>query len=1128
MMNARAVNHPSAETLRAFSLGKLTDSLLVDTVLQHVETCADCRAKVAALSGGGSLKGLRDTRQKSDAPIPTREVSDIARAMKAAEQVATTPPQVADLPAELRDHPQFDVVRELGRGGMGVVYLARNKLMDRLEVLKVVNKALLDRPGMLERFLREIRSAAKLNHPNVVTAYNAMQAGELLVFAMEYVPGEDLAHVVKSYGGPLPVLNACYYVQQVLLGLQHAFEKSMVHRDIKPQNLILAKEDKKHVVKILDFGLAKARSEKGAEHDLTGAGKMLGTPDYIAPEQSMDAASADIRADIYSLGCTFYFLLAGHAPFKGRSLFEILQAHQSQVARPLHEERSDVPPGLTAVVAKMMAKAPQERYQTPIEVAQAILPFLKASGKGSSAGVTPARPSPTATAVAVRMDQPQRPVEALADPVRQETVGEGPATIGEARRRLAPQPPSTPAPIPAGGKRKWLLVGAGLTTALLIGLVAWWAGSGVRVVTKDGVIVLENLPADADVLVDGDKITVTWVKDGKQAEISVKPGKHQIVAKLRDGTTVVGEEVVIEEKGRVLLTARREALPPGQPGTHKPGGGGTPGDKGAPSPLVSGRPGGGGTPSDQGAPGPLVSGPPGGGSSAGTIGGGPGGAVSPAPGQEQNSFFNKRDLTGWYGLEGYWHVKDGAIVGLTEKNPGFNTFLCSKRKYKDFELSFQVRLKDGVGNSGVQIRSEIFDRAKYAVSGPQCDIGWAGGNSSWGDLYGEFFGGMMMEAPKDVATRVLRPKEFNDYYIKCVRKHVTIKLNGETTVDADFPKMPDEGIIAWQLHAGPPMEATFRNINFTDLSEVGASEGFVPLFNGKDLIGWKTHPKQPGNWRVVPGTAGDVLTGSGPAASHLYTERGDYRDFHLRVEARINDKGNSGVYCRAPFGPQFPAKNPAFPLGYEAQINSTHADVNKTGSLYVGSDGALVSIREMLVPPSKWFTLEVIAQDNRILVKVDGKTTADFPDDKRRFTSGHIALQQHDPQTIAEFRKIEIKELKATAAVEDTKPAAADPLPKGSVWKGTRSYLKGAWAGNTVTYELHIQQRDGVKFKGVKFDNGPNRNRLQIAGEIHGNILTWTESGISFRGILDKDTIRVTFKGPVGRTTTEGEGILKR
>src|SRR5262249_33727550 len=167
-------------------------------------------------------------------------------------------------------------------------------------------------------------------------------------------------------------------------------------------------------VKILDFGLAKARSEKGAEHDLTGAGKMLGTPDYIAPEQSMDAASADIRADIYSLGCTFYYLLAGHAPFKGRSLFEILQAQQSQVAKPLHEERSDVPPGLTAVVAKMMAKAPQERYQTPIEVAQAILPFLKASGKGSSAGVTPARPSPTATAVAVRMDQPQRLVEARA------------------------------------------------------------------------------------------------------------------------------------------------------------------------------------------------------------------------------------------------------------------------------------------------------------------------------------------------------------------------------------------------------------------------------------------------------------------------------------------------------------------------------------------------------------------------------------------------------------------------------------------------------------------------------------------------------------------------------------------
>ncbi|TMQ33633.1 MAG: DUF1080 domain-containing protein [Planctomycetota bacterium] len=142
--------------------------------------------------------------------------------------------------------------------------------------------------------------------------------------------------------------------------------------------------------------------------------------------------------------------------------------------------------------------------------------------------------------------------------------------------------------------------------------------------------------------------------------------------------------------------------------------------------------------------------------------------------------------------------------------------LCSKKKYKDFELTFQIRLKDGKGNSGVQIRSEIADRKHFAVKGPQCDIG----DDYWGSLYGELFGGMMKQAPKDVVRKVLKKDDFNDYAIKCAGKHVTIKLNGETTVDDDFEKMPDEGIIAWQMHAGyPAMEVTFKNIKFKDLSE---------------------------------------------------------------------------------------------------------------------------------------------------------------------------------------------------------------------------------------------------------------------------------------------------------------------
>jgi putative heme-binding domain-containing protein len=180
------------------------------------------------------------------------------------------------------------------------------------------------------------------------------------------------------------------------------------------------------------------------------------------------------------------------------------------------------------------------------------------------------------------------------------------------------------------------------------------------------------------------------------------------------------------------------------------------------------------------------------------------------------SFFNGKDLTGWEGLPQFWHVHDRALVGsYTDRALKHNTFLCSKKTYRDFELKFQIRLKGGAGNSGVQIRSRILDPQKYTVAGPQADIG----QSYWGSLYGENFGGMMKQSPSALVKQVVKQDDFNDYHIKCVGKHVTIKINGQTMVDDDFAKLPDEGIIAWQLHTGfPSMEVTFKNIEFANLS----------------------------------------------------------------------------------------------------------------------------------------------------------------------------------------------------------------------------------------------------------------------------------------------------------------------
>jgi serine/threonine protein kinase len=390
-MEAQLNHHPAPEVLRAMVAGQL-DSAAADSAFAHLETCPVCRETAAALSGDSFLRRLRAARPSGSATPETRAAGDTQGSKPGVPTETYVPP---DILLELRDHPQYEVVRELGRGGMGVVYLARNKLMDRPEVLKVVGKHLLDHPGAAERFQREIRSAAKLSHPHIVTAHAAFQAGDLLVFAMEFVEGETLAEVVKARGR-LPVVNACYYAQQVAQGLQHACDRGMVHRDVKPQNLILARQGKKHTVKILDFGLAKATRERGLDDGgLTGAGAMLGTPDYIAPEQTLDAAGADIRADIYSLGCTLYFLLIGAAPFQGKSTFEVLQAQQSKEAIPLDQVRVDVPAPLAAVVAKMMAKDPARRYQKPAEVVQALAPFVQGGAKPPTAPPAPPTSPPT-------------------------------------------------------------------------------------------------------------------------------------------------------------------------------------------------------------------------------------------------------------------------------------------------------------------------------------------------------------------------------------------------------------------------------------------------------------------------------------------------------------------------------------------------------------------------------------------------------------------------------------------------------------------------------------------------------------------------------------------------------------
>ncbi len=256
---------------------------------------------------------------------------------------------------------------------MGEVYKAEHRLMRRTVALKVISKQLTASPSIVERFRRETRAVALLSHPNLVQAYDAEQAGEWHFLVMEFIEGVSLAALVER-DGPLPVEKACDGVRQAALGLAHALEQGLVHRDIKPQNLMLTPEGQ---VKVLDFGLASIGTEQWCEGGLTAVGQPMGTPDYVAPEQIRDAHSADTRADVYSLGCTLYFLLTGQPPFPGGNLNQKLAAHLERDPEALATQRMELPPDLVRVVERMMAKDPAARFQTPSEVVSALEPFCQ-------------------------------------------------------------------------------------------------------------------------------------------------------------------------------------------------------------------------------------------------------------------------------------------------------------------------------------------------------------------------------------------------------------------------------------------------------------------------------------------------------------------------------------------------------------------------------------------------------------------------------------------------------------------------------------------------------------------------------------------------------------------------------
>jgi eukaryotic-like serine/threonine-protein kinase len=333
---------------------------------------------------------------------------------------------------------KYKVLESLGSGGMGRVYLCEHKLMRRRVAVKILPPSKANEEAVLQRFHREARAAAAVDHPNIVHAYDIDQQGDYHFLVMEYVDGASLQEIVKKTG-PMDINRAAHYIRQSALGLEHANSMKLIHRDIKPGNILV---DRGGGVKLLDMGLARFFDDTDDILTKKYDENVLGTADYLAPEQAVDSHEVDIRADIYSLGATFYFLLAGVAPFGEGTVAQKLLWHQTRQPKPLPSLRKEVPAALWTIIEKMMAKDRNQRYQRPGEVVEALAPWTQ----------TPIAPPTEAEMPHLSLAATGGPVSSAGDPTVVSSHAPGGRAPGSSHRSWPGKSPgpTTPASAPGG------------------------------------------------------------------------------------------------------------------------------------------------------------------------------------------------------------------------------------------------------------------------------------------------------------------------------------------------------------------------------------------------------------------------------------------------------------------------------------------------------------------------------------------------------------------------------------------------------------------------------------------------------------------------------------------------------
>lgn len=370
---------PNRDVLADYVLGRLAVPDLA-AIASHVEACTACGRQLETLDGLSDTvvtclrRAIADGADSNDALL-SEVLSTLEFIPPVSGSTMDAPVQEIELPTQIG---QYQLIEKLGQGGMGTVYKALHGKLKRTVAVKLLPAHRQRAPQAISRFHREMEAVGRVDHPNIVRAHDAGEADGQLFLVMELVEGTTLASLVRRRG-PLTVADACEVVRQAAVGLQHAHEHGLVHRDVKPSNLMLTAAG---VVKVLDLGLARLQVEACTDPDATGSSQVVGTADYMAPEQGSSPREADARADVYALGCTLYCCLTGTPPFGdpryGGFLAKVM-AHINEAIVPIDGIRPDVPGGLSALLDRMLAKSPAERCATAAEVAELLAPFCAGS-----------------------------------------------------------------------------------------------------------------------------------------------------------------------------------------------------------------------------------------------------------------------------------------------------------------------------------------------------------------------------------------------------------------------------------------------------------------------------------------------------------------------------------------------------------------------------------------------------------------------------------------------------------------------------------------------------------------------------------------------------------------------------